>query len=308
MTQTQSKTQIWPQLLMVTATVIWGSSFLFMKQSVESIPVFFHLSIRFTIAVAVFGLLFWKKWKLLTRPVLFKGFVVGTLMTAAYIFQTYGLKTIGPFQGTTPGKNAFFTAIYCILVPFLAWLISRKRPDGYNIAAALLCVGGIGLVSVSGASAIVGGDLLTMLGGLMFALHILAVSHYSHKGCDVILLTLLQFIFMALWSWLGVLLTGEVLTTLPSGADCARILYLAIAASALAMLFQNIGEAHTPPAAAAVLLSLEVPFGVLFSVLFGNERPTAAMYCGIALIFFAIIVSETKLSFLPLGKKFQKRG
>ncbi len=308
MTQTQQKRQLWPQLLMVAATIIWGSSFLFMKQSVDNIPVFFLLAVRFTIAAALLSVIFWKKWRLLDRQLLFQGFVVGSLMIAAYIFQTYGLKDIGPFQGTTPGKNAFFTAIYCILVPFLAWIFFRKRPDGYNVAAALMCVGGIGLVSVSGTSAIVGGDLLTMLGGLMFALHILAVSHYSHKGCDVILLTLLQFIFMALWSWLGVLLTGEVLTALPSGADCARILYLAIAASALAMLFQNIGEAHTPPAAAAVLLSLEAPFGVLFSVLFGNERPTAAMYCGFALIFFAIIVSETKLSFLPTEKIFKKRG
>lgn len=308
MTQAQSKKQYWPQLMMVCATVIWGSSFLFMKQSVDNIPVFFLLAIRFTIATATLSVIFWKKWRLVDRKMLVQGFVVGTLMIGAYIFQTYGLKDIGPFQGTTPGKNAFFTAIYCILVPFLAWLIFRKRPDVYNAAAAVLCVAGIGLVSVSGASAIVGGDILTMLGGLMFALHILAVSHYSHQGTDVILLTLLQFVFMALWSWAGVLLTGEALAAMPAGADLARILYLAIAASALAMLFQNVGEAHTPPAAAAVLLSLEAPFGVLFSVLFGGERPTAAMYCGFALIFFAIIVSETKLSFLPRKKIFEKRA
>ena len=76
--------------------------------------------------------------------------------------------------------------------------------------------------------------------------------------------------------------------------------------AALALRFQNIGQAHTPPAAAAVLLSLEAPFGVLFSVLFGSERPTVAMYTGFAVIFFAIILSETKLSFLPFGKKVEK--
>lgn len=308
MTKTEEKKQIWPQLMMVAATVIWGSSFLFMKQSVGSIPVFFLLAARFSIATAALGIIFWKKWRLLTWGAFKQGAVVGTLMFLAYVFQTYALKDIGPFQGTTPGKNAFFTAIYCILVPFLAWLIFRRRPDAYNVAAALFCVAGIGLVSLGGDVGIVGGDILTMLGGLMFALHILAVSHYSHQGADVILLTLLQFIFMALWSWVGVALTREVPAAAISTADWARILYLAIAASALAMLFQNVGEAHTPPAAAAVLLSLEAPFGVLFSVLFGDERPTMAMYCGFALIFFAIIVSETKLAFLPRPKKFRKRG
>lgn len=307
MTQTQQKRQIWPQLLMVTATVIWGSSFLIMKQAVDGIPVFFLLAVRFTLGAGLLAVVFWKRWKKLDRATLRGGCVLGVLMEAAYILQTYGLNGLGSLRGTTPGKNAFFTGIYCILVPFFAWFLFKKRPDLYNVAAALFCVAGIGLVSLGGEVGIVGGDVLTMLGGVMFALHILAVPRYAER-CDVILLTILQFATMAAISWLGVLFTGEVPTqALPLG-DLARIGYLAVFATALALLFQNIGQAHTPPAAAAVLLSLEAPFGVLFSVLFGNERPTVPMYCGFGLIFFAIILSETKLSFLPRPKKLQKRG
>lgn len=308
MTPTRSKTPLWPQLLMVAATIIWGSSFLIMKQAVDGLPVCYLLAVRFSLGAALLAVVFWKRWKKLDRTTLLGGGVLGLLMGAAYLFQTYGLNGLGSWQGTTPGKNAFFTAIYCILVPFLAWLLFRNRPDIYNVAAALLCVGGIGLVSLSGAEAIVGGDILTMLSGLMFALHILAVPRYA-KTCDVILLTILQFAAMALLFWLGVLVTGEI----PphgqiAGGDLLRIAYLAVFSTALALLFQNIGQAHTPPATAAVLLSLEAPFGVLFSVLFGNERPTAAMYCGFALIFCAIILSETKLSFLPNRKKVEKGG
>lgn len=302
---TQSKKQIWPQLMMVAATVIWGSSFLFMKQSVDNIPVFFLLAVRFTLATGLLAVIFWKHWRKLDKATLLGGAVLGVLMEAAYIFQTYGLKDLGPWQGTTPGKNAFFTGIYCILVPFFAWALFKKRPDRYNVAAALLCVGGIGLVSLGGTTGMVGGDVLTIFGGVMFALHILAVPRYAQKA-DVILLTILQFATMAALSWVGVLCAGETLalSAVPSGV-WIRILYLAVFATALAMLFQNIGQAHTAPAAAALLLSLEAPFGVLFSVLFGDERPTTAMYCGFALIFFAIVVSETKLSFLPRsgGKK-----
>lgn len=307
MSQVQSKLRFWPQLLMVAATVIWGSSFLFMKQSVDQIPVFFLLAVRFTLGAALLGLVFWRRWKRLDRDTLKGGCVLGLLMEAAYIFQTYGLKNIGIFQGTTPGKNAFFTGIYCILVPFFAWALFKKRPDGYNVAAALLCVLGIGLVSLGGDMGFVGGDFLTILGGVMFALHILAVPRYAAKS-DVILLTVLQFATMALLSWLGVLLTGELPTQAIEGGVWVRIVYLAVFATALAMLFQNLGQAHTSPAAAALLLSLEAPFGVLFSVLFGDERPTFAMYCGFIVIFCAIIVSETKLSFLSKGKKVEKGG
>lgn len=307
MTQTQPKKQLWPQLMMVAATVIWGSSFLIMKQAVDGIPVFFLLAVRFTLGAGLLAVVFWKRWRKLDRATLRGGCVLGVLMELAYIFQTYGLNGLGSLQGTTPGKNAFFTGIYCVLVPFFAWLLFHKRPDLYNVAAALFCIAGIGLVSLGGEIGIVGGDVLTMLGGVMFALHILAVPRYAEKS-DVVLLTILQFATMAATSWVGVLCTGQAmpLAAIPMGA-WLRIGYLAVFATALALLFQNIGQAHTPPATAAVLLSLEAPFGVLFSVLFGTERPTPAMYCGFALIFFAIIVSETKLSFLP-RKKFLQKG
>lgn len=306
MTQAQTKKQIWPQLMLVAATVIWGSSFLLMSQAVDNIPVFFLLAVRFTMGTAVLALVFWKRWRKLDREAVKGGVLLGVLMQTAYIFQTYGLKDLSFSQGTTPGKNAFFTAVYCILVPFFVWLFFKKRPDVYNVAAAVLCLSGIGLVSLGGEIGIVGGDILTMLGGAMFALHIMMVPRCAQRA-DVVLLTILQFATMALLSWLGVLVTGEVPAQAMAFGDWLRIVYLAVFATALAMLFQNIGQAHTAPATAAVLLSLEAPFGVLFSVLFGTERPTAAMYCGFGLIFCAIIVSETKLSFLP-RKKFFKKG
>ena len=47
-----------------------------------------------------------------------------------------------------------------------------------------------------------------------------------------------------------------------------------------------------PPASASLLLSLESPFGVFFSVLFGAELLTGKMVFGFVLVFAAIIVSE----------------
>ncbi len=297
----KTKPALWPQLLIVCATVIWGSSFLIMKQTVDGVPVFCLLAFRFTSAGALLSLVFWKKWRLLDRETLMGGAVLGTLEFLGYAFQTYGLSGLGSWEGTTPGKNAFLTATYCVLVPFLSWLLTRKRPDRYNVAAAALCLIGIGLVSLTSEFTVVGGDILTLVCGVAFSLHILAVPHYAEK-CDVLLLTVLQFLFMALWSWVGIFIAGETLTALPAGDDLLRLGYLSLCATALAMLFQNMGQAKTPAATGAVLLSLEAPFGVLFSVLFGGERPTGRMYLGFALIFFAVILSETKLSFLP-GKK-----
>lgn len=298
---TTTKAKLWPQLLITLSALIFGSSFLIMKQAVEGIPVFTLLAFRFTVAGALLALVFWKKWRLLNKETLVGGAVLGTLMFLGYAFQTYGLSGIGAWEGTTPGKNAFLTATYCVVVPFLNWLIAHKRPDRYNVAAAVLCLAGVGLVSLNENFSVVGGDVLTLICGVAFSLHILAVTHYGSR-CDVLLLTVLQFLFLALWSWLGVFVAHETLPALPGGADLLRLLYLAVCASGLAMLSQNLGQAHAEPSTGAVLMSLEAPFGVLFSVLFGAERPTAQIYLGFALIFLAVLLSETKLSFLRRKK------
>ena len=280
--------------LIVLATIIWGSSFVVMKSSVNVLPTFWLLAIRFSFAAIVLAVVFWKQWRLLDRQYLVGGTVMGFCLFVAYAFQTFGL------EQTTSGKNAFFTAVYCVIVPFLYWAIARRRPDRYNVLAAFLCIAGIALVSVTGenATAFNMGDILTLIGGFFFACHIVAVSKYS-EGRDIFLLTTLQFASFAIFSWIGALFASSAPD--PAVFDSSLIFglaYLVIFASCGALLFQNIGQKYTAPSTAAVLLSLEAPFGVFFSILFADERPTPLMFVGFALIFVAVVCSETKFSFL----------
>ena len=280
--------------LIVLATIIWGSSFVVMKSSVNVLPTFWLLAIRFSFAAIVLAVVFWKRWKLLDRQYLVGGTVMGLCLFVAYAFQTFGL------EQTTSGKNAFFTAVYCVIVPFLYWAIARRRPDRYNVLAAFLCIAGIALVSVTGenATAFNMGDVLTLIGGFFFAAHIVAVSRYS-EGRDIFILTTLQFASFAIFSWIGALFASPAPD--PAVFDSSLIFglaYLVIFASCGALLFQNIGQKYTTPSTAAVLLSLEAPFGVFFSIRFADERPTPLMFVGFALIFIAVVCSETKFSFL----------
>ena len=280
--------------LIVLATIIWGSSFVVMKSSVDVLPTFWLLAIRFSFAALVLAIVFFRRWKVLDKQYLIGGTVMGFCLFVAYAFQTFGL------EQTTSGKNAFFTAVYCVIVPFLYWAIARRRPDKFNVLAAFLCIAGIALVSVTGdnASAFNFGDVLTLIGGFFFAAHIVAVAKWS-EGRDIFILTTLQFASFAVFSWIGVLVTRPPLDV--AVFDQSMVLglaYLVIFSSCGALLFQNIGQKYTAPATAAVLLSLEAPFGVLFSILFADERPTPLMFVGFALIFLAVVCSETKFSFL----------
>lgn len=280
--------------LIILATIIWGSSFVVMKNSVDVLPTFWLLAIRFSASAIVLAIVFFPRWKVCDKQYVIGGTVMGFCLFVAYAFQTFGL------ERTTPGKNAFFTAVYCVIVPFLYWIIAKRRPDKFNVLAAFLCIGGIALVSITGsnASAFNFGDVLTLIGGFFFACHIVAVAKYS-EGRDIFILTTLQFASFAVFSWIGVLVTRTPVS--PEVFDSNMILglaYLVIFSSCGALLFQNIGQKYTAPPTAAVLLSLEAPFGVLFSILLTDERPTALMFLGFALIFLAVICSETKFSFL----------
>lgn len=279
------------KLAILGAALIWGGSFVGMKSLTEVLSVQYLLAIRFSAATVIMTIALLPRLKKLHWSYVWRGGVIGAALYASYCFQTYGL------NHTTPGKNAFLTAIYCILVPFLYWLVDRTRPDGYNVAAALLTILGIGLVTVDSGLTLGIGEGLTLLGGVCFSIHMVAITKLG-RGHDPLLVTLLQFASTAVCSWVGALLFEQppalsVFTPQALGAFA----YLVICATCLTLSFQTFGQQHTEPAAAAILLSLESVFGVLISMIAG-ERPSAPVLCGFAVIFAAVLVSETKLSFL----------
>ena len=277
--------------MIVCATLIWGSTFFMIKDAVDDVEPMFMLAFRFSLAAVVLAVVFWRRWKDMDLRYLWQGAVLGLLLGAAYIIQLFGL------MGTTPGKNAFFTAVYCVIVPFLYWAVDRKRPSRWNVLAALLSVTGIGLVSWDGGLSLALGDVLTLAAGFFLACHIIAVAKFS-EGRDIFLLTTLQFAMIALMCWVGTAFTRGVPVDGLPGSAWGVMLYLAIGSTAVALLFQNVGQKYTDPASAALLLSLEAPFGVMFSVLFGAERPTPLMYLGFCVIFTAMVCSETQFKFL----------
>ena len=278
--------------MLFAAALIWGTSFFIMKNALDVIPVFYLLAIRFTAGALLLALAAWKRWKEFSLDYLWRGAIIGGFLFLAYSVQTFGLAL------TTPSKSAFLTAVYCVLVPFLTWAVVKIKPDRYNIIAAVLCVAGVGLVSLTEDLAITTGDLLTLVCAIFYASHIVAVAKVS-PGTDITLLTVFQFAFAALYAWVG----GACTETFPaaqlaSPAMLLPMLYLCVMATTVALLFQNVGMVWSDPASAAVILSLESVFGVLSSVIFYGDPVTARLLAGFALIFVAVVCSETKFSFL----------
>lgn len=261
-----------------------------MKDVVAVFPPAWLLGIRFVAAGFILLLCLWKRvCSRMSLKLLGAGIVLGALDFSGFFTQTVGLQSI------SPGVNAFLTATYCVIVPFLWWLLARRKPSVANVGAAIIAVVGIWFVSVndSGAHLSIGfGEAMTLLCAIFFALHMVYVSKFS-RLYDILVLTVVQFISEGCFG----LLLGVATETFPSAAlitpsVIGQMAFLVVFASIIAFGIQNISLSFVPPAQASLLLCLESVFGVLFSVLLYGEILTVRLVFGFVLIFIAILMSE----------------
>lgn len=278
---------------LLLSTIIWGSSFVMMKNVTDVISVSYLLALRFTIGTIFMVLFCYKDLKKMSKHDLVVGIGIGIILFLGFFVQTVGI------TDTTPGKNAFLTATYCVLVPFVYWIVDKHRPDIYAFVAAFMCIFGIGMVSLTQTLTIGFGDFWTLVSSVFYALQIVAIAKFA-RGKNPMVMTTLQLATCMVLSWMVVFMTNGI-SSMPFNS-WVSVFLLGVFASAVGTLLQNYGQQGTDASTASLLLSLEAVFGVLFSVLLYHEIVTVKMFIGFACIFGAVIVSETKLSFL------KKRG
>lgn len=294
--QQQEKKKKWLSTLpLFIAALIWGSSFVVVKDVVDTFPPMLLMAIRFFVAFFILSAICYKRFAFLDKKHFLGGVMLGVLIAAAYILQTFGA------IDTTPGKSAFLTTAYCVMVPFLFWIVDKKHPDFYSCIGAVICLVGIGCISLDGDLSVHSGDILTLCSGVFFALHIVAVAKLVTK-LDVMLLTILQFGIAGSICLVGSVFFEQMPTQIPL-KSIGGLAYLIVGSTLIGSVLQNIGQKHANPVAASIILSLESVFGVVFSVLFYKEAVTLKVGIGFVLVFAAVIVSETKLSFLKKTKK-----
>lgn len=284
---------------LLLATMIWGIAFVLMDFTLGSVTTFYILAFRFTGAALVMLLVSVKFLKKIDRDYLIGGGLMGLALFLAYTAQTFGL------MYTTPGKNAFLTAAYCIMVPFLFWFTNRIRPDRYNISAAIVGLAGVGFISVNREFSVNIGDALTLVCAFFFAVHIV-VSNHVLRGRSILLLCLVQFVVA------GFLASScaVIFEPFPQGVPAstvALLVFLAIVATALCLLLQIYGQKHTPPSQASIIMTFEAVFGVVSSLIAGLELLSVRLVIGFALTFAAVIISETKLNFIKRAKSITNR-
>ena len=289
------KNSMFGKLALLFVAIAWGSSMVVIKGSTDTLPAGTLLACRFTVAGVILALANFNKLKQIDKDYLKSGIFIGVCLFMAYFTQTIGVML------EMPGKSHFLSSAYCVFVPFLGWLILKEKPKIYHVIAAPMCAVGIILVSVAGNFSISYGDSISIISSVFWAAQIIAIAKWG-KDKDPGLITMLQFVVCAVLAWVFTLTMENPGAIEWNMGAVGGVLYLGIVCSGICFLLQTIAQKTENPTSVSIILSFENIFGLVFGAIFFNEKFTPRSIMGFVLIFAAIIIAETELSFLKKKK------
>ena len=289
-------------LLLILTAMIWGTAFVFQRVGMESIePVTFNAarSVLAAVAVGLVSLVLDRRpgravpartaeeERVYRNNTLLGGVCCGAFLTAASLFQQYGLVY------TTAGKAGFITAMYMLLVPIIGFVFFKRKNSWLVWLAVAMGVAGMYLLCMTEGFYLTRGDALVCVCALLFSGHILCCDHFVRRG-DPIKISTLQFLTSAVIS--GVI---AALTESPSWDKLASaaipILYCGLMSSGVGYTLQIVSQQFTEPTVASLLMSLESVFAALAGALLLRERMSGRELAGCAVMFAAIVLVQLPL-------------
>ncbi len=273
--------------------MIWGGTFVVVKDALADVSVFMYLAVRFALAAAVMAIVFWRSLRGLSRSTICAGAQIGFFMFAGYAFQTTGLKF------TSPSKAAFITGSSVVIVPLLFAVFGKRHVNAWIWAGALAALAGLYFLTVppEGLGGLNRGDPIVFGCAVMFALHMIVISRYvEHHSVGA--LAVIQVATTAMLATIALPLLASTGIEQPrwvwSSTLVFAVLITAIGSTAFGFSAQTWAQQYTSPAHTAILISLEPVFAAITSWFVAHEHLTGRILLGAGLIFVGILLAELK--------------
>lgn len=283
-------------LTLLLVSVIWGSAFVAQRVAGQMGSVYLFNGARYLLAALVVlplalrvGKASSLKGQDINATYSREGykwmFVAGFLLFLGSAFQQAGLVS------TTAGNAGFITSLYVVLVPVALFIVWREKPHWMSIVAVALAGVGAFLLSTGGSFEVQPGDALELFGALFWTFHVIVLGKYASKF-EAMSFSVGQLIVCAILNLgLGVFVEPSLTFSWPL---FGAIAYTAFFSLGLCYTLQIWAQRHTPPADAALILSLESVFSILSGWFLLNENLAAIQIAGCALIFSAVVLSQFK--------------
>lgn len=292
--------QLRGSIMLLIATLIWGSTFIFQRLAMGGMGPFFFQATRCLLGVLVLLPVIWlfdrKKadGKTFLTRWLDKQLWLGGLLCGVPLFLACNLQTMA-LVDTDAGKAAFLTAMYIVIVPIIG-IFMKNKPSILIPVSVLLAVAGLYCLSCVGVTSISVSDLLLIGCAVTFAVQITFVDIYAGK-VDPLRLNAVQALVCTVLSAIFAF-TTETVTWEAICGNWISIAYAGVLSMGAAYALQIMGQRDVEPAAASLIMSLEAVFAVLCGAIFLQEEMTKWEIVGCVLLFIAVILPQ-----IPLPKK-----
>jgi len=287
------------EIFLIIATVIWGGTFVIIKESLHDISTMLFIALRFIIALIILFPFLLNKKKQFHKEAVIGGFLLGLLFFIGFATQTVGLKF------TTATKSAFITGSSVIIVPILQTLIERKPPTKGAVIGTILVFIGILFLS-SGGNSIFSfisdlggnfniGDFFTLLCAVFFAAYIVYLDLVSNKFGFWVTLTMQMLTTAVLGLFAAIIfdLTSiEALHIEITDYLIFGLIYTALFATLITTAILTKFQKVVTPTKAAIIYSLEPIFASVLAFFLLNEKITNFGFVGAVLIISGLFASE----------------
>ncbi|MDY3869190.1 MAG: DMT family transporter [Pyramidobacter sp.] len=271
-------------LLLVTA--FWGASYYLTDVSLTDLPPMCLNAFRFLSAFIMLGIMFHKTMRALNRETIRYSFWVGLALAATYIFYGYGISR------TSLSNAAFICAISVAFTPLFSYLFERAKPTKKIVFCILLCVVGVGFLTLGDDLRPAVGDIICLGAPVCYALDI-AITDKAVRRSDVdpLGLGVCQLgVVGAITLTMSLILEQPHLPTTP--ATWASSLFLGFFCSGAAFVIQAVQQKHTTANHVGLIFTMEPVFATVIAFFFAGEVITTRSYFGMALMLISLIFME----------------
>ncbi len=298
---TKSTNSYLPVSAILFCCVIWGTTFVVVKDASSLIDPFLLATLRNVLALFTLGiyLIISKKTAVLKIEKAAKfGAVLGILLGSIYILQTAGLVY------TSSNHSAFISCSAVIMVPIMMYFWGWQKFTLQQLFAVVIV--SIGLVILTYKPGITNfnfGDFLTFIAAIICAIHLILSGHFVRK-IDFLSLIFYQFLFAALSSAVGLLVKFSIMSApiLFKTESIPNVFYLGLLGTLFCYFVTVWGQKHVSTVYTVLIFSLEPIFASFTAYLAFGELFSKNEAIGAALIFSGILTYSAK-GFLKFERK-----
>lgn len=212
------------------------------------------------------------------------GILCGTFMLIGTATQQIGLLTV------SAGKSGFISSIYIVFTPLFSVIVGSKVKRRTVICIVTAMIGFAVMSLEGGLAGATPGDWLTLASAAGFAAQIVAVNCFVDKD-NAVLISQLQFLFCgAAGLVIALIMEGPAWAGVLAGVPI--LLYQTFIPTAGGYTLQIIGQKYTDSSTAALIMSTEAIFAMIFGAIFLHEMMSIREIAGAAIIFAATILGQ----------------